>query len=270
MSAKLKTLSFTSGKGGVGKTTLLVNAAIELAQQGKRVLIFDGDLGMANVDIMFARRTPYSLFDVVSGRKNLSDVLISLDEKIDLIPGGSGIRELHNLNEAQKRGLLEQVKTLPHSYDFLLIDTAPGIDDNVLFLNAASHEVQVIMTPEPASLTDAYALIKVLNYYYKVSQFSIICNQVRDEMEGLVLYRKLSDVASKFLYVGLDYKGAIPYDLNLRHSTRSQQLITKAQPQSPAAQAIRELSKKINASEATPAQNGGMGFFWEQLIGLAS
>ncbi len=266
---KTRTISITSGKGGVGKTTLVSNVALSLARQGKKVLILDGDLGMANVDIMFGARAYHSLYDVIKGDKTINEVVVQVRENISLVPGGSGVYGLHNLDVIQKQNLLDQVSTLEGRFDYLIIDTAPGIADNVLYLNSAAEEIFVVLTPDPSSLADSYALIKVLNQRQGEKRFSVLCNMVKDEAEGMAVFKRLSDVASKFLYVSLDYKGHIPLDLNLRQATKTQQLIVASQPSAPSAEAMENLVKKVNDSENFSELKGGMQFFWRQLSGVA-
>ncbi|HWU42724.1 MAG TPA: MinD/ParA family protein, partial [Bdellovibrio sp.] len=209
---RTRTISITSGKGGVGKTTLVANLALSLAQRGKKVLILDGDLGMANVDILFGVKTNGNIHDIISGQREMKDILLEVSKDVFLVPGGSGVVEFNHMNHFERRAMVEAVSALPLGFDYLLIDTAPGIAENVLFLNSAAQTVSVVITPDPASFADAYALIKVLHRQYKVNRFSIICNQVRDEDEGLGLYKRFNDVVNKFLYIGLDYWGSIPND----------------------------------------------------------
>lgn len=264
-----KTISITSGKGGVGKTTLVCNMASEFARKGKRVLILDGDLGMANVDIMFNQRAYRNIQHVLDEQCTLKEVICNLAPNIDLIPGGSGVYGLSRLDHFQKRALLDQVNSLETAYDILLIDTAPGIDDNVLYLNSAAQEIMVILTPDPSSLTDAYALIKMLHMRNRENRFSVVSNMVRDEADGRAIFQKLSDVAAQFLCVSLDYKGFIPADLNLRQSIRSSQLVVTSQPRSPAATSIRGLVENLSGFESFANSKGGLQFFWQQLSGVA-
>jgi flagellar biosynthesis protein FlhG len=265
-----RTMTVTSGKGGVGKSSIVSNLAYQLGQQGHRVLIFDGDLSMSNVDIMFGVRPEFTLQHVVEGRAAVEDIILPVAQNVSLLPGGSGIIELQNLTEFQKRNLIHQVQSIPGKYDFLIIDTAPGIGDMVLHLNAAAHEINVIVTPDPASITDSYALIKVLNKYHKVNRFNIICNQVKDEAEGLQLFKRVSDVASRFLFVILDYRGSIPTDGMMRKATKSQQLLLETQPSSPAAESLRKIAKNLEVSTSLEGFAGGVQFYWEQLLGVAS
>lgn len=264
-----RTISVTSGKGGVGKTTLVCNMAYELAKVGNRVLILDGDLGMANVDIMFGQRARLNIGNVLNNQCSLEEVIIEVANNVSLIPGGSGVYGLNKLNPMQKHMLLDQVSQLNRNYDYMLVDTAPGIDESVLYLNSAAQEILVVVTPDPASLTDAYALIKVLNQRHRENRFSIVCNMAKDEIEARMVFQKLSDVAARFLCVSLDYRGFVPNDLILRQSIRSQQLVVEAQSRSPSSLAIRALSENLRNSARFTELKGGLQFFWNQLSGVA-
>jgi flagellar biosynthesis protein FlhG len=267
--ARTRVISITSGKGGVGKTSVVANLALQIAKEGKRVLILDGDLGMANVDIMFGVRPQHSIFDIVKGEVDIGDVLTEVAPNVFLIPGGSGIFALQNMTVFEKQALLDQVSLLGEAFDVMLIDTAPGIDDNVLYLNSAAQEICVIVTPEPASIADSYALIKVLNQRCKETRFSILCNEVKDEADGARLFAKLESVAQKFLYVSLDHVGSIPSDPVLRQSTRAQQLVCRSHPETISSIAITKLAQKFRGYVPAPECKGSLQFFWEQLVRLA-
>lgn len=264
-----QTISITSGKGGVGKTSIVANVALSLAAKGKRVLILDGDLGMANVDLMFGKRAQNHILDVLHGGTQIEDIVLPLAENISLVPGGNGVYEFNRLSAFERRAMLDVVTSLNEEYDYLLIDTAPGTADSVLFLNSAADICSVIITPEPASFADSYALIKLLNKHHGAEKFSIICNNVQDPAEGRGLFERFSEVVSRFLYVGLDYWGAVPSDPQLRRSTRQQCLIMKQNPGAPSAQAIDAISLKILDSRQICGPQGGLKFFWEQLVGVA-
>jgi len=266
---RTRTVSITSGKGGVGKTTMVANMAYALAQKGQRVLIFDGDLGMANIDIMFGMKSEHSIMDVLRGEKDMNEVIVSLAPQISLIPGGSGIVELNRLNAFERRSLVDAVSTLDYQYDYLLIDTAPGITDNVLYLNSAAQVSSVVITPDPSSLADSYALIKVLNREYKETKFSIVCNQVRDEAEGLSLFNRFNEVVNRFLYIGLDYWGSVAQDQLFRRSTQNQRLILKHEPNSESAKQLLKISNKLQAAVHRIDDKAGLQFFWEQVVGVA-
>ena len=265
-----KTVSFTSGKGGVGKSTLLANMALHLAQRGKKVLILDGDLGLANIDILFGVRPRFTIEDVVKGYKSIDEIVVPVTSGVSLIPGGSGIYQLTQISPFERQALMDQVSDLESVFDVMLIDTASGIDSNVLYLNAAAQEIMVIVTPEPASMTDAYALIKVLNQKQGENRFSVVANMVSNPKEGLKLYKRLSDVTQKFLNVSLDYKGFVPVDQNLRMATNSQQLVARENPNTAANLAMQEIAEKLSDFNGIDTVKGGMQFFWEQMVSHAS
>lgn len=264
-----KTLSITSGKGGVGKSTLTANIGYQLSNLGYKVLLIDGDMSMANLDIMFGVRSKKNIYHVLNGENSIEEVLVPLNEKLFLLPGGSGLKELQHLSYEQKRELLSSVSDINTRFDYLIVDTAPGIDENVLYLNSTVSDINVVVTPEPSSIADAYALIKVLNRNQKLDRFSVICNQVRDEAEAMRLFIRLSDVSSKFLNISLDMKGFVLNDPILRRSTLSQQLIVKASPQSASSANIFDICQKMCHQRPAESFEGGLQFFWNQLVGVA-
>lgn len=266
---RTKTVSITSGKGGVGKTTIVANLAYNLARQGKRVLVFDGDLGMANVDIFYGAKSNGNIHQVLTGEKTIQEVMTNLGPNIDLISGGSGIVELNRMTAFQRRALVDAIAEFDHQYDYLLIDTAPGISDNVLYLNAAVQKAALVITPDPASLADSYALIKILHQEYKENKFSIICNQVRDEVEGMQLYTRFNEVVNRFLFIGLDYWGSISHDMNVKKSSQNQRLILKHEPYCEVSQQLMNISNKLERALIKTDQKNGLQFFWDQVVGVA-
>lgn len=251
----MKIISVTSGKGGVGKTSIVSNMALGLSKLGKKVLIFDGDLGMANVDIFFGAHPKKNLDDFLNGEP-LKECLTPVAQNIDLLAGGSGIYDLCHLNAFQRREILDHLAGMNYLYDFLIIDTSPGLHDHVLHLNSVSDECLVLLTPDPSSFTDAYALIKVLNQKFKMQKFSVICNQVIDEKAGTQLFLRFADVVQQFLPIRLNYKKTIPFDSQLKLSNQLQRLILRQDQRSVSSQAISALCTEIVSEQQINSATG--------------
>ncbi len=256
----MKIISVTSGKGGVGKTSLSCNISLGLSQLGKKVLIFDGDLGMANVDIFFGVHPQKNLQDLIEG-ENLKECLTSVAQNIDLLAGGNGLYNLCYLNAFQRREIISRLAEAHYAYDYLVIDTSPGLHDHVLHLNSVADERLVVLTSDPSSFTDAYALIKVLHQKYRVQNFSIIANQVRDEKQGEQLFLKFAEVVQQFLPVRLIYKKSIPFDPLMKLANQLQRLILRQDPKSISSQAIKSIcvelvSQNQMAPQRSSAVNG--------------
>lgn len=264
-----KSISITSGKGGVGKSTLITNLAQDLSIKGKRVLLFDGDIGMGNLHILFGTSSNKNIIDVIKGDIAPEDVLSPVMPGVDLIPGGSGLTEINHLNAYEKRNLLDIIDMLSQRYDYLLVDTAPGISDHVLYLNAAVDQTLVLISSDPSSFADAYALVKVLSQFHKVKKFSIVCNFTRDSSEGLLLFKRFSDVVHRFLNVSLDYLGSIPFENSLRKNGLHRRLIMSERNLSDVADNIRNISAKILDERIEPNQSKGLQFIWSQVVGVA-
>ncbi len=265
----MKTISVTSGKGGVGKTTFLANLALELRKNGSRILIFDGDLGMSNVDLLFGKTAASHLWDVLNGEKSLEEVLLPLESGIDLISSGSGVLEYGHMNAFQRRAMLDAAESLQRNYDYMLVDTSPGINENVLYLNYACDEIIVLITPDVSSFTDGYALIKVLNSKHKIKRFNIVANMVQNEVEGLNVFSRFEGVAQKFLDVGLNYLGAIPFDSVLREERGLGRLISQQTRSSVAKIALGEIAREISVLQKYKQQPAGAANFWSQVVGFA-
>lgn len=265
----MKILSVTSGKGGVGKTSIVSNMAMGLSKLGKRVLIFDGDLGMANVDIFFGVHPQKNLQDLLSGSP-LKECLTNVAQNIDLLAGGSGLYDLCHLNAFQRREILTHISEVNYIYDYLIIDTAPGLHDHVLHLNSAADECIVLLTPDPSSFTDAYALIKVLYQKHKTQKISIICNQVSDEKAGAQLYLKFADVVQQFLPIRLNYKKTIPFDQQLKLSNQLQRLIIRQDAKSISSLALTSLCAEIVSQNQIVASAGSTVKGLDTLFGPAS
>ena len=262
----IKVIAVTGGKGGVGKTNITLNTAIAMAKQGKRVMVLDADLGLANVDVMLGLRVEKNLSHVLSGECTLDEVLVTGPHGIKIAPATSGTQSMTELSPTQHAGLIRPFSELRSQVDVLIVDTAAGISDMVLSFARASQDVLVVVCDEPTSLTDAYALIKILNRDYGVFRFKIVANMVRDVREGQELFSKLSKVTGRFLDVALELVATVPFDENIRRAVRKQSAIVDAFPASPAAVAISQLATKA-AGWPIPAQPGGhLEFFVEQLV----
>ena len=261
-----KTISVTSGKGGVGKSTLVSNMAIHLGNKGYKVLLLDGDLSLANLDILFSVKTKYNISDILQKNLPLAKCLINVSENVSLLPGGSGLYELEKMTLREKSILLEKISEIEGLYDYLIIDTAPGIDETVLYLNSAAQEISLVLTPDPSSFTDSYALIKVMNKEKKEKRFSIICNMVRNKEEALSLYNRFYTIINQFLLVQLEYKGFVPLDVNLRKAVKSQQLILKVNPFCFSSSSIKNIAERLTGFKGIERTKGGLQFFWRQLL----
>jgi flagellar biosynthesis protein FlhG len=263
----VRTIAVTGGKGGVGKTNLSVNLSMALADMGKRTLLLDADLALANVDVLLGLTPRFTLADLVAGRCTLEEVLIDMPNGLIVVPAASGRRHMAELPPAQHVGLINVFSELERELDVMVIDTAAGITDSVLTFCQAAQDAVVVVCDEPASLTDAYALIKVLSRERGVDRVQIVANMVREPNEGRLLYDKLSRVCEKFLGdVSLNYLGCVPQDDWLRLAVQRQQPVVKAYPSSPSAQAIAEIARRTSRWQAPIAPRGNVEFFVERMI----
>ena len=259
-------ISISSGKGGVGKTNIVANLALALTRRGKRVLILDADLGLANIDILLGLSPRYTIEHLLTGQKRLEDVLVQGPEGMVILPAGSGIPDLADLNEGQKLFLLNEMDQLSQRIDLLLIDTGAGISANVLYFNLAAQESIIIITPEPTSLTDAYALIKVLATRHQKKHFIVLANAVTSEPEAKEVFKKISLVADRFLSsVSLDYLGFIPQDEHVLQAVRKQKAVLDLFPHSPAGKSFMALSQRLLDRPFRNRNEGNIQFFWKQV-----
>ena len=264
-----RVISVTSGKGGVGKTNIVTNLAYVLSKNHKKVLVLDADLNLANVDILLGLTPRFNLHHVFTGEKNLADIVVKGPGGLHILPASSGVMELSELTEQQRLYFLAEMENLNRQFDILLIDTAAGINNNVVYFNLAAQERIVILTPEPTALTDAYALIKVLSSRHDVKKFRLLVNLARSEKEALDVYRKLSIVADRFLdTLSLDYLGYIPYDAKLPQAVRAQRLVADLYPDSQASRMFEKLSNQICTEEKELGTDGNIKFFWQGMLDL--
>lgn len=262
----VKVIAVASGKGGVGKTNVSVNLSMALCQSGKDVLLLDADLGLANVDVLLGLRPKHTLSDVINGTRTLEEVVINGPESLRIIPASSGIQNMAELNTMEHAGIIRAFSELSNSLDVLVIDTAAGISDSVITFTRAAQEVIVVVCDEPTSITDAYALIKVLNKDYGTCRFRVICNMVQGLQEGRELFKKIMTVTDKYLDVQLDFMGIVPYDDFLRKAVQRQRAVIDAFPRSKSALAFKSLSVKADKWPIQGNAGGHVEFFVERLI----
>lgn len=266
----MKLISVTSGKGGVGKTTVTCNLAMSLAAAGHRVLIFDGDIGMANVDIFFGVRARHNIKDLLGG-ESIHTCITKLVKNIDLLAGGSGLQELMSISAFERREIIQQIQSIHLNYDYVIIDTAPGLHDYVLHLNAVADQCVLLITQDPSSFADAYALIKTLNAKYKMKDFQVVCNLV-DESNGGALFVRFAEVVEKFLTLRLSYLGTIPEDAVLKKAQQMQRLIMRQGIHSEAQKQIQQISVKLidTLDAQTPVRQtiGSLAFDSDEKLGL--
>lgn len=262
----VKVLSFTSGKGGVGKTHLVVNLAYALRRLGARVMILDADLGLANIDVLLGLVPRFNIQHVLTGQKTLTEVLVEGPEGVLILPASSGIQDLVQLTEGQRLQLLTELDALEHTLDFLLIDTGAGISANVMYFNMAAQEIVVVVTPEPTSITDAYALMKVLATKHAEKNFKVIMNAVTSAAEAKEAFRRLSMVAQRFLNVSIDYLGFVVYDVAFSQAVRQQRALLELYPGCAAARCFRSLAQRVLEAPGVTHSKGNIQFFWKQLL----
>ena len=258
-----RVISVSSGKGGVGKTFVSVHLAAQAARMGKKVLLIDADLGLANVDVMLGLHTGGSIRNLLADDAALEDLIVHCDRGFDVLPGGSGIYELTNLNVAEQQTILDTLREAGKDYDLILIDTAAGIGDNVLYFASAAETAVVVLTPDPTSLTDAYALIKVLSQQRDVHRFMVIINQT-DEIDGHITFKRLLSVADRYLDVYLDYIGHIPQHPSVRQAIQQQRLLTDSD--SAVGPHLNRLFNTLLARPRDHSRSGGLQFFWERSL----
>jgi len=261
-----KVISVTSGKGGVGKTAVVANIGICLARLGKKVLILDADLGLANIDVVLGLTPPYNLNHFFSGEKELESIMVQGPHDMRILPAGSGLQSFIQLDSDQKLRLLEGLDSLNFEFDFVLIDTEAGISENVTYFNTAAQEILLVTTPDPTAITDAYALMKLLSTKYPEKHFNLVVNMAQDENEALDVYRKLSIVSNRYLDISIDYYGSIPFHRQMADAIRKQQAIVELYPSSQMSNAFVNLTDRVAAMISSRALKGNVQFFWKQLL----
>lgn len=262
----VRVIAVTSGKGGVGKTNVSVNLGTAMANEGKSVLLMDADMGLANVDVLLGLRPTYNLSHVIRGELTLEEIILPSTNRFSIIPASSGLKSMAELSPAQHAGIIRAFSELSQNLDVLLIDTAAGISESVISFSRAAQEVIVVVCDEPASITDAYALIKLLNRDYGVHRFRILANMVQGAQEGRDLYNKIVKVVDRYLDATLDFMGTIPHDEYLRKAVQRQRPVVDAYPRSKSAMSFKKLAKKTDNWPVAMIAGGHLEFFVERLI----
>jgi flagellar biosynthesis protein FlhG len=262
----VQVIAVTGGKGGVGKTSVAVNLAAALSAAGRSVVLLDGDLGLANVDVFLGVSPRYTLAHVLSGERTLDEILLPTPQGFTVVPAASGITQLANLEAARHLGLVQAFSALAARLDVMIVDTAAGISHGVTQFSQAAQQVLVVICDEPASLTDAYALVKVLSRNHGVGRFRVLANMVREPGCGQDLFDHFERVTGRFLDVVLDFVGEIPDDECMRRAIRSQRPVLTAYPASPAARAFRRLAEVAETWPVPPGPRGNLEFFVERLV----
>lgn len=281
----MRVIAVTSGKGGVGKTNVVLNLCLALSRLQRRVFLLDADLGLANVDVLLGLSPRFTLEHVMNGQRDIMDIVLEGPAGMRILPSGSGISELSEMTYDQQMRLFRELSRIEDDVDYLFIDTGAGISSNVLRFNASANEVIIVANPEPTSITDAYALMKLLSIKYHIREFGLIANSVAHEEEGRSVYDRLNRVCGQFLQVTLNYLGSIPLDKHLRQAVRQQQPLLDAFPQSPAARSLTRIAAGLDQTPISagvsalpppaspsgtpagaPANGIRAGSFWDRLL----
>jgi flagellar biosynthesis protein FlhG len=263
----LRVIAVTSGKGGVGKSNVVVNLGLALAQMGQKVLLIDADLGLANLDILLGLSPSFTIHDLLSLRRSLSEVMVDGPEGIKILPASSGIPELADLDKHQKMFLLGELDDYSENIDVVLIDTGAGISRNVLFFNIAAQERIVVANNEPTSITDAYALIKVLASQHGENHYRLLVNGLAKPQDGEMVYRTMLRVTERFLGgISLDYLGFIPYDEAIPKAVLKQQPVLTLFPRARVSRSFNSLAKRLWDLSAPPGMGSNIKFFWRRLL----
>jgi len=261
-----RVIAITSGKGGVGKTNIVANLGYVLSLLGKKILLFDADLGLGNIDVLLGIAPRYNLSHVIMGEKSIPEIIVDGPGNMKILPASSGIHELTSLSEDHKQKFLSELNLLIEPVDILLIDTAAGISSNVIYFNMSANEIMVVVSPEPASITDAYALMKVLSLKYSENHFKLLINSASCINEAEDVFRQLQLVSDRFLNISIEYMGHVIYDKKVVKSIKRQKIVCERYPDSIASECFIKLAKKICDSPAPILPEKNNRFSWKNLF----
>ena len=264
--APVQVITVTSGKGGTGKTAVSVNLATAFARAGRATMLLDGDLGLANVDVLLGLTPRCTLEHVLSGERRLEEVILKASSGLRVVPSASGVARMAALSASDQAAIVHAFSTLPGALDVLIVDTAAGISESVLQFCQSAQQVLVVLRDEPTSLTDAYALIKVLSRSRGVRSFRVLANMIRHSGQGQSVFRRLQRVTDRYLEVALDYVGEIPEDSALQRSVLAQRPVLEAFPSCPAARAFSRLAAVARGWPMPEGPSGRLEFFLERML----
>lgn len=266
----VQVIAVTAGKGGVGKTAVSINLALALGKMGRKTMLLDADLGLANIDTQLGLQPTSNLSHVLAGECSLKDIVLPVYPGVDLIPAASGVTRMTELTALEQAGVIGAFDELTNDLEVLIVDNAPGISSSMLRFSRAAHEVLVVVCDEPASITDAYAVIKVLSREHGVTQFNVLVNKTDSRNQGRDVFSKINRVAERFLDVTLNPIGEIPRDAYLQRSIQEQAGVVLRYPGSPSARAFHSLAKKTAAWPAPRSPRGHVEFFVERTVAAAA
>lgn len=266
-----RVITVTSGKGGVGKSNMAINLAVQFKKMGQRVIILDADFGLANIEIMFGAVPEHNLYDLIYQGKNISEIITWGPMDVGFISGGSGIAGMSNLSKDYLTYIIRNLSELDNMADVIIVDTGAGISDAVLEFLVASGEILLVTTPEPTSITDSYSLLKALNrhprYSREASQIKVIANKVQNGDEGKDLFEKLNSVVTRYLKIPITYLGMIPQDAQLTKAVMQQMPVSIQNPDSRSAQAYELIAAKLMNKEMNKTlTKRGMAAFFSHII----
>lgn len=262
----VQVVAISGGKGGVGKTNVSINTAIALAKSGRKVVLMDADLGLANIDVLLGLSPKKNLADVIQGNATLDDIMLDGPMGVKIIPASSGTQSMVSMNTMEHAGLIRAFSNINFPLDTLIIDTAAGISDSVVSFLKAAQEILLVVCDEPSSITDAYALMKLMSRDYQIKRFRIVANMVQNEKEGQLMFNKLAAVSERFLEVTLQYVGHVPFDSAVRQAVKRQKALVLDAPSSPAALAYQRIANNIALWPIAKVSRGHLEFFVENLL----
>jgi flagellar biosynthesis protein FlhG len=261
-----RVIAITSGKGGVGKTNIVANLGYAFSRLGKKVLILDADMGLGNLDVLLGIAPRFNISHVIGGNKPIEDILEEGPGAMQILPAASGIQELTRLSHEQKMQLFSDLDRLLDDMDILLIDTAAGISSNVMDFNVMAHEIIVVVSPEPTSITDAYALMKVLSLKYAEKSCRLLVNMVASPREAQDVYRQLDLVTERFLDIHIEYLGCVLRDDKLTRCVKHQRLVSDLYPESKSGRCFTDLARRMVKLSPGSRPKGNTNLFWHHLV----